>query len=274
MKHPHTPSRLVGKLELDTAVGAFLGDKRVRLLEAISETGSIVQAAKLVPLSYKAAWEAVESMNNLAEHPLVERVTGGKHGGGTVLTDYGRKLIMMYRAIEAEYQEALDRMAQRFGEVDVGNAQGFQRMLRRMSLRTSARNQFSCTITGLRQGEVEYEVFLRLDASHELVAVVTRESAENLGLAINQEVVALVKASAVVILGDDKVRTSARNQLSGTVSRVVDGPVNAEITLDLGSGKSVTATVTSDSISRLGLAEGVKATAVFMESSVILSLIA
>ena len=103
--------RLRGKLEVDAAAGHFLGDTRIRLLEAIEQHGSISQAAKAVPLSYKAAWDAVDAMNNLAEHPLVVRSTGGKHGGGTQLTDYGRQVIALYRALEAEYQVALERLA-------------------------------------------------------------------------------------------------------------------------------------------------------------------
>ena len=74
--HPSLP-RLRGKLEVDTELGTFLGDTRIRLLEAIAKHGSISQAAKAVPLSYKAAWDAIDAMNNLAEHPLVTRVTGG-----------------------------------------------------------------------------------------------------------------------------------------------------------------------------------------------------
>ena len=78
-----TPPVLHGKLSLDTAMGAFLGDTRIKLLEAIALHGSISQAAKTVPLSYKAAWDAIDAMNNLAPEPLVIRTTGGKHGGGT-----------------------------------------------------------------------------------------------------------------------------------------------------------------------------------------------
>ena len=67
------------------------------------------------------------------------------------------------------------------------------------------------------------------------------KQAEQLGMAIGMEVVALVKASAVLLLTDEGLRTSARNQLWGTVERVVDGPVNAEVILSLGGGKTVTA---------------------------------
>ena len=82
MKPRRAAPRLTGHLEVSTDLGAFLGDKRVRLLEAIEAHGSISQAAKQVPLSYKAAWDAVDAMNNLADRPLVERSTGGRAGGG------------------------------------------------------------------------------------------------------------------------------------------------------------------------------------------------
>lgn len=275
MSDTHRPSapRLVSKLEVSTDLGAFLGDTRIRLLEAIDQYGSISQAAKHVPLSYKAAWDAVDAMNNLADQPLVERSTGGKHGGGTILTDHGRKVIALFRAVEAEYQSALDRLMSQWSETDTGNVRSFQQLLRRMAMRTSARNQFVCTVSGLREGEVDYEVYLRLDSQNELVAVITRDSAEQLGMAIGTEVVALVKASAVLLMTDENLRTSARNHLWGKVLRVVDGPVNAEVTLDLGHGKTVTAVVTRESVASLGIDVGQRACAVFKSSSVILSIL-
>jgi len=265
--------RLVSKLEVSTDLGAFLGDTRIRLLEAIAQYGSISQAAKHVPLSYKAAWDAVDAMNNLADRPLVERSTGGKHGGGTVLTDHGFKVVGLYRAVEAEYQIALDRLMSQWGEMDTGNMRSFQQLLRRMAMRTSARNQFVCTVSGLREGDVDYEVYLRLDNQHELVAVITRDSAEQLEIEIGMEVAALVKASAVLLLTDEGLRTSARNHLWGTVQRVMDGPVNAEVTLDLGGGKTVTSVVTRESVGALGLEVGHRACALFKSSSVILSIL-
>lgn len=265
--------RLVGKLEVSTELGTFLGDTRIRLLEAIEQYGSISQAAKHVPLSYKAAWDAVDAMNNLADQALVERNTGGRHGGGTVLTEHGRKVVSMYRAVESEYQAALDRLMAQWGNVGVGDVRSFQQVLRRMGMRTSARNQFACTVIGLREGEVDYEVYLRLDSHKELVAVITRDSAEQLDIRIGMEVVALVKASAVLLLTDEDLRTSARNHLWGTVERITDGPVNAEVVLALGEGKTVTSVVTHESISSLGLALGGKACAIFKSSSVILSVL-
>ncbi len=266
----HLVPRLRGKLEVDGQFGTFLGDTRIRLLEAIDRHGSISQAAKAVPLSYKAAWDAVDAMNNLAEQPLVLRLTGGKHGGGTNLTEYGRKVIALYRALEAEYQAALDRLTASMNDGQAGDFQQFSRLLKRMSMKTSARNQFAGQIVGLREGHVDFEVRIRLDDDNEIVAVITGDSAESLGLVIGMEINALVKSSSVLLLNDPAVRTSARNQLWGEITRIHDGPVNSEITLAMKNGKSVCAVVTHDSVARLGLAVGGQACAVFKASAVIL----
>lgn len=272
-KSRRAPPRLTGHLEVSTDLGAFLGDKRVRLLEAIDAHGSISQAAKQVPLSYKAAWDAVDAMNNLADQPLVERSTGGHAGGGTRLTDHGRRVIALYRAMQAEHQTALDRLATTFASEPVGDVQSFQRLLRRMAVRSSARNQFVGTVSVLRPGPIDVEVQLQIDDHLSVAAVVTRESAERLGLAIGTEAIALVKASSLLLLTDEAMRLSARNQLWGQVLRIVDGPVNAEVTLDLGAGRTAVAVVTHDSVGSLGLAEGVRACAAFKASSVILAVI-
>ncbi len=263
--------KLVGKLTVDTEFGTFLGDTRIRLLEAISRYGSISQAAKAVPLSYKAAWDAVDAMNNLAEAPLVERAVGGKHGGGTNLTEYGRRVIAMYRAVEQEYQQAIDRLAARLGDGGETNVRQFQTLLRRMSMRTSARNQFVGTVSGLREGEVSFEVRIRVDDANEVVAVITRASAENLELGIGSEVHAFVKAPSVLIITDPQARTTARNHLWGQVTAIHEGPVSSEVTITLPSGRNITSVVTHDSIDNLELQVGSPACAVFQATSVILA---
>jgi molybdate transport system regulatory protein len=268
--------RLRGKLEVDTEFGTFLVDTRIRLLEAINSHGSISQAAKAVPLSYKAAWDAIDAMNNLADHPLVIRSVGGRRGGGTLLTDYGRKVVALYRALDAEYQGALDRLAEIINNDQAGDFQQFRQLLRRMSMKTSARNQFAGTVIGLLEGDVDFEVRLRVGADHgadnELVAIITRESAETLGLQIGMEVNALVKSSSVLLLTDPKLKTTARNHLWGEVTRILNGPVDAEVTLVMPGGKTVCAVATHGSVERLGLAVGERACAVFKASAVILYL--
>lgn len=263
--------KFVGKLAVETEFGNFLGDTRIRLLEAIDAHGSISQAAKAVPLSYKAAWDAVDAMNNLADEALVERSVGGKHGGGTRLTDYGHRLVALYRAMEEEYQDTLNRLAVKLGEEGEGDIRQFRGLLRRMSMKTSARNQFVGKISALREGAVSFEVSIRLDDRNELTAIITRESAENLELAIGKEVHAFVKASSVILLTEQGMRTSARNHLWGTVDRVHEGTVNSEVALALPGGRIITSIVTHDSVGSLGLVIGTPACAVIKASSIILA---
>jgi molybdate transport system regulatory protein len=266
-----TPTKLTGKLHIDTAMGSFLGDKRIRLLEAIDKCGSISQAAKAVPMSYKAAWDAVDDMNNVATQALVHRSAGGRHGGGTELTAFARRLIAFYRALEKESQVALDRLTSNLEQNGVADIADFRQVLKRMSMKTSARNQFAGPITAIKEGIVDTEVSLQLGPDLVLTAIVTRESAENLGLAMGRDVVAFVKASSILLLTGDDAHISARNQFTGTIASIHEGQVNSEVTLSLPGGQHVlTAVVTEQSVKRLGLEVGQPLTAVFKASSVFL----
>ena len=263
--------RLQAHLEVETDGGAMLGDTRIRLLEAVDRFGSISKAARHVPMLYKTAWDALDDLDNLADHPVIERSTGGVGGGGTKLTDYGRKLVGMFRAVEGEYQSAIDVLETTSAPGALDKA-AFQRLLRRVTLRTSARNQFACTVTRVESGAVSAEVFLSLDEECEIEAQVTTDAIKELGLAPGQAVVALVKAPAVFLLTDTKVRTSVSNHLTGVVSRIQEGAVNAEVVLDLPLKRTrhVTSVVTMRAVEALGLAVGSTATAAFQATSLIL----
>jgi molybdate transport system regulatory protein len=264
--------QLTGKLLIDTGMGSFLGDKRIRLLEAIDKTGSISQAAKAVPLSYKAAWDAVDDMNNVAPEALVIRSTGGKHGGGTALTAFARRLIAFYRALEKESQLALEKLTRNLHQSGVSDVDDFRQTLRRMSMKTSARNQFAGPILAIKEGVVDTEVTVELAPQLVLTAIVTRASAENMNLKLGRDVLAFVKASSILLLVGTDSPISARNRFTGTVTSIHQGPVNAEVTLSMPGGRHViTAVITDDSVRRLGLAEGLTATAVFKASSVFLA---
>ena len=73
----------------------FADSRRIALLKQIEQTGSISQGAKNAGISYKSAWDAINEMNTLSEHPLVDRATGGKGGGGARVTRYGQRLIQL-----------------------------------------------------------------------------------------------------------------------------------------------------------------------------------
>ena len=101
-----------GRIWLTRGGRNFLGRGRIALLRHIEETGSIAKAAKLMKMSYKSAWDAVDAMNNSAGCLLVERTSGGKGGGGSSLTPIARKLIAAYEKIEAEHQVCLEKLGE------------------------------------------------------------------------------------------------------------------------------------------------------------------
>ena len=90
---------------LTDALGHGMADKRIDILRAIARTGSISQAARDVAVSYKAAWQAVDTLTNLAGVPLVERAVGGVGGGGALLTQQGQHLLALADALEQARQQ-------------------------------------------------------------------------------------------------------------------------------------------------------------------------
>ena len=83
-----------------------LGPGKIDLLESIEREGSISQAARESHLSYRRAWNMVNTMNQCFKEPLVVSITGGKGGGGAQLTDVGEKIIQLYRETEKKAEDA------------------------------------------------------------------------------------------------------------------------------------------------------------------------
>lgn len=139
-------------------------------------------------------------------------------------------------------------------------------------MKISARNQFQGSIATLYPGSVHTEVEIALGNGDRIVGVVTNHSVQALGLAVGKPVLALVKASAVMVMTDAAgYALSARNVLDGVVSQVVNGPVSAEVTLSLPGGTPVYATITHDSAEALGIQVGATASVVFKASAVMIA---
>ncbi|MDH3454422.1 MAG: LysR family transcriptional regulator [Desulfuromonadales bacterium] len=99
--------RCRGRAWIEGRDGTFLGYGRVVLLERIRETGSISKAAKTMEMSYKHAWDLVDSMNRQAVEPLVEKVSGGRGGGGTRLTGAGERAVAAFWALHKRLEKFL-----------------------------------------------------------------------------------------------------------------------------------------------------------------------
>ncbi len=225
-------------LALSSALGHALTDKRIDILRQIGECGSISQAARTVGVSYKAAWQAVDTLTNLAGTPLVAKAVGGSGGGGAQLTDAGRQLL-----------SAADAMAQARGAV-LSRWQGAPHTgpaLARLAVRTSMRNQLPCVVQKLEvMGQIvrvhlAFET-LRDEARPVLSSRITRESAELLGLQPGLVVQALCKATAVRVERFAPHPPSASGSGQGTCRlearavRVVRGASGDEVSAQLLAG--------------------------------------
>jgi molybdate transport system regulatory protein len=89
-------------LRIESTNDRFLGPGRIELLEKIIETGSISQAAKLMGMSYKKAWDSIHSINQQTVTPIVITQAGGEKGGGTIVTDEGKLLITSFKQLHAD----------------------------------------------------------------------------------------------------------------------------------------------------------------------------
>ncbi len=93
-------------LRIDLDPTGRIGPGKIDLLEKIAAFGSISAAGRAMGMSYRRAWDLVEEINTMFGQPVIERRTGGRHGGGARLTPVGLALVARFRAIERAAAEA------------------------------------------------------------------------------------------------------------------------------------------------------------------------
>jgi len=206
---------------LASALGHALTDKRIDILRQIGACGSISQAARAAGVSYKAAWQAVDTLTNLAATPLVAKAVGGAGGGGAHLTDAGRELLAAADAMARARGDVLSRWQ---GTPHAGPA------LARLAVRTSMRNQLPCRVQQLEGAGQIVRVHLAFEGQEGaegegapplLASRITRESAELLGLQPGMVVQALCKATAVRV---ERVQRAARTPAAQGAATVQGTP--------------------------------------------------
>ncbi len=254
----------------DLKLAGRLDARFFALLAAIGSTGSINRAARTAGYSYKGAWLLLETAANLASEPLLDSATGGKGGGGTRLTRAARDLLQAWQTLQAAHIDFL-----RTQEAWLTQQTALTGLLRRIAMKTTARNQFAGSITSIELGPVSAQVTVAIAGGQEITAAMTTAAANRLKLAVGKEAIALVKSSAVVLVTDFAGYVlSARNQFTGTISRLELGAVSSLAVLTLPGGANLTASVTNDAVDALDLAVGQPATAVFKAHSVMLAVAA
>jgi molybdate transport system regulatory protein len=106
-------TRLTIRIDFDSK--RQLGHGKIRLLELIAAHGSISSAARAMKMSYRRAWLLMDEVNNMFASPVFETQLGGKGGGNARLTEFGRKLVALYRSVEKDTEQ---RFADEIAELE------------------------------------------------------------------------------------------------------------------------------------------------------------
>ena len=206
-------------------LGYAQADKRILILQLVGEQGSISQAARTAGISYKAAWQAIHTLTNLAGEPLVDSNVGGSGGGGARLTPAGERLLAAADQLQAARRGVLARVNGAASPALAGP-------------RTSMRNHVPCTVVRLESDDARdpmVRAVMVAAGGAELASLITRESAELLGLESGLPVLALCKATAVRVqaLAAGGAAGEGANLLPGRVLRVSRGAQRDEIVITL-----------------------------------------
>lgn len=237
-----------------------VGRGRIELLKHIHETGSISQAAKAMKMSYKAAWDSVDGINTMYGETIVERSSGGKHGGGSRLTEAGLKFVEQYDKYTKMFESFLVYMDNNpDGAIHYENYE----------LKTSSDNLFNCVVKSIEPGTVMCSLIL--DCSGILIkSKVSQYSVDRLNIKTGDLVTAMINSVDLTLgLDDDSVSLSYDNKFKGKVYTVKKGAVNSEVLIKVDELKSyLRVIITNESVDNLNLKYDVDVVTYCMASSV------
>lgn len=228
--------QLDGRIWITIDNKPFLGMGRIKLLKLIDEKGSISKAAKELKMSYKAAWDMIDSMNSIAKDPLVERVTGGSGGGGTVVTATGKQMIKDYETISKKHQELFSFLSDNSDDLEK-----FVKKTQKIALRTSARNQFWGEVVEINQSDLTSEIKVSIDGSINIYTTITKKSKEEMELKVGSEVFLLIKASFIELNS-----SSHKNSFEATIKEIKTTEKTSELLLAVTDSFQLVATISDN----------------------------
>ncbi|MGF6214110.1 TOBE domain-containing protein [Comamonas sp. 4034] len=234
---------MIRKASLTAALAEQRSDRRIEVLRRIQASGSISEAARQVGISYKAAWQALDTLSNLAGVELVQRSVGGRGGGGAVLTP---DALLLLEAADAmgqarEQLQAQLQQAQSHAKGDAPRAGiSVATTLARLQVVTSMRNQWPCVVQSLHaDGPLVVVQMHGAEAGarqFEVRSHITNESAQLLGLRPGLPVLAMCKATAVTVVPAGEAGQPAVNHWQGTATRATRGGSVQEVAVRLAAG--------------------------------------
>lgn len=134
----------------------------------------------------------------------------------------------------------------------------------------SARNKIKGTIREVKEGAVNGIVKLKTPKGHKVSATISMEAIRELGLKAGKEATAVIKATEVM-MANDFLKISARNQFRGKITEILPGAVNAIVKLDVDAEFGLSSTISLEAVKELSLKAGEEAVAVIKATSVMIS---
>lgn len=224
--------KIDGKLWINIDGLGIAGHGRIKLLELVQETGSIKKAAETIKMSYKAAWDSINILNQIYGTPLVERQTGGKGGGGTTLTKTGKDLIKTYNHYSRIHMMYLDAM-----------------------INTNK-------ITGRVDSALDTHVIVKTKGGDTLACIPLDEDLKS-----DEDVTVFISPRDIILVDNNSFTASARNILQASVVSVQANGIYTDAVLQTANGTELTVSITAKSAEKLGLNEGSTIFALFKTAS-------
>ena len=134
----------------------------------------------------------------------------------------------------------------------------------------SAMNKIKGTIREVKEGAVNGIVKLETPKGHKVSATISMEAIRELGLKAGKEATAVIKATEVM-MANDFLKISARNQFRGKITEILPGAVNAIVKLDVDAEFGLSSTISLEAVKELSLKAGEEAVAVIKATSVMIS---
>lgn len=249
---------LVSDLFLRKKEENFLSLKKVQLLENIMVYGSISQAAKASGVTYKTAWDWIDKMNALAPKPLVQKISGGKGGGGTIVTVYAKELMQTYEEVDALHQKHLETLEKAFDYLDDEKEKTF------------SFSRLDAQITRISIHEKRANVELKLTCGSQINVQSPLSFVEVNDLHAGSLISVLIESEAVSVSRSLKQEISSRNKLKTKVDDISIEGEDVLLTLLLCQGQYLSSRITSQSYKDLNIKKGDELMAMFKAYSVTL----
>ena len=249
---------LNSKLLLTKSAEEFLTLKRVKLLENIIVYGSISKAAKASGITYKTAWAWIDKMNSLAPKALVQKISGGKGGGGTLITAYAKELISLFEEVEALHEQHLNTLERAFEHLEDEERKSF----------SFAR--LEAEVVEILRYEKRATLNLRLGNGSTISAQAPIAFVDVNQLKASSLLSVLIESESVSVSKSLEKEISSRNKLNTKVIDIMIDGNDVLLVLGLHNDESLVSQITYQSFEELNIKKGDELLALFKAYNVTL----